>query len=115
MPRLSVALGSRVAIEAVVPRDVRLDADDRLDARVAAERIEVDRALEGSVVGKSDVRHVQSLSASDEVAETGQPVEQAVLAMRVQMDEVLCDDPAPRTCRSRKRGGLAKSSWTEYR
>ena len=115
MPGLSVAFGSRVAVEPVVPCDVGLDADDRFDARVSAKGVKVDRAVEGSVVGERERRHIEGLGAADEIAEAGQPVEQAVLAMRVQMDEVLCDDPAPRTCRSRKRGGLAKSSWTEYR
>src|SRR2546428_7899930 len=47
-----------------------------------------------------------------EVAETRQPVEQAVLAMRVQLDKVLGDGPGPRVSRSRKRGGgLVESSW----
>jgi hypothetical protein len=58
------------------------------------------------VVGEAECRHVQGFRARDEVAEAGQPVEQAVLAMGVQMDEVLGDDPAPRVRRSRKRGGV---------
>ena len=105
VPRLAVPLGPRVAVEAVVAGDVGLDADDRLDAGVAAERVEVDGAVKRAVIGEAERRHVQGLRARDEVAEAGQPVEQAVLAMGVQMHEVLGDDPAPRVCRSRKRGG----------
>ena len=37
-------------------------------------------------------RHIEGLGAADEIAEAGQPVEQAVLGVRVQMDEVLGDD-----------------------
>jgi hypothetical protein len=57
------------------------------------------------VIREAEGWHVQGLRAGNQVAEAGQPVEQAVLAMGVQVDEVLCDDPAPRVCRSRKRGG----------
>jgi hypothetical protein len=70
-------------IEAVVAGDVGLDADDRLDAGVAAERVEVDGAVQRAMIGEGEGGHVQSLRTSDEVAEAGQPVEQAVLAMGV--------------------------------
>ena len=106
VPGLAMPFGPRIAVETVVAGDVRLefahtptyihhgrlDTDDRFDAGVTAERVEVDRAVEGAVIGESERRHVQRFRACDEVAEAGQPVEQAVLGMRVQMDEVLGDD-----------------------
>jgi hypothetical protein len=48
------------------------------------------------VIGEAKGGHVQRFGARDEVAEARHPVEQAVLAMGVQMDELLGDDPAPR-------------------
>ena len=110
VPGLAVSFRSRIAIEPVVPGHVGLDADDRLDAGVTAERVKVDCAIEGAVIGEAERGHVQCLRARDEVAEAGQPVEQAVLAVCVQMDELLGDDPAPRVCRSRKRGGCPQST-----
>ena len=110
VPRFAVALRPRIPVEAVVPRDVRLDSDDRLDPRVSAERVEVDRAVERAVIGEPEGGHVQGLRTSDEVAQPRQPIEQAVFAMGVQMDEIPCDGPAPRMCRSRKPGGHGQSS-----
>ncbi len=114
VPGLAVALRSRIAIETVVAGDVGLDTDDRLDASVAAERVEVDRAIERAVIGEAERRHVQRLRARDEVAEAGQPIEQAVLAMGVQMDEVLGDD-LPHVCAARgSAAALMKSSRAEF-
>src|SRR3989454_6366161 len=90
--RLAVAFGSRVAVETALPRDVRFDAHDRLDAGVPAKRVEVDRAVERAVIGERQSGHIERLRAGDEVGEPRQPVEQAVLAMGVQMDELLSDD-----------------------
>ena len=92
VPGLAVALELRVPVEAARARDVRLDADDRVDARLAAERVEVDRAVERAVVGERERRHIQGFGARDEVAQAREPVEQAVLAMRMEVDELLGDD-----------------------
>src|SRR2546425_2344043 len=90
--RLAVTLGSRVAVETALSRDVRFDAHNRLDAGVPAKRVEVDRAVERPVVGQRQRGHIERLRTRDKVGEPRQPVEQAVLAMGVQMDELLGDD-----------------------
>jgi hypothetical protein len=48
------------------------------------------------VVGEGEGWHVEGLRARDEIAESRQPVEQAVFAVGVQMNEVPGDGPAPR-------------------
>src|SRR5207302_10210809 len=47
--RLAVSLDARIAVEAAVARHVGLDPDDRLDAGVPAQRVKVDRALDGAL------------------------------------------------------------------
>ena len=89
--RLPVALDLRVAVEAAATGDVRLDADDRLDAGGLRGRVEVDRAIERPVVGEGEGGHLEGLRAGDEVAQPRHPVEQAVFTVRVQVDERLRD------------------------
>ena len=96
MEGLSVSLDPRVTVEAAVARDVRLDTHDGFDARVAAERVEVDRSVERAVIGERERGHPKRFRARYQVGETGQPVEQAVLAVRVKVDELFGDSPAPR-------------------
>ena len=84
-----MTLDTWVAVKAAVARDVRLDADDRLDACLAGRDVEVDGAVERAVVGEGQRRHPELLRSCDEVGDAGQPVEQAVLAVRVEMDELL--------------------------
>ena len=91
MERLAVALDLRVAVEAAPARDVRLDPDDRLDARGLRGGVEVDRAVQGAVVGEGEGRHLERLRARDEVAQARHAVEQAVLTVSVQVDERLRD------------------------
>ena len=86
---LAVTFDSRVALEAVRARDVRLGADDRPNAGLARLHVEVDRAVERAVIGERERGHLELFGARDEVADTREPVEQAVLAMRVEVDELL--------------------------
>ena len=93
---LAVSFDPRIAVEAALSRDVGLDANDWLDAGVAAERVEVDRAVEGAVIGQGERGHAERFRPCDQIGKTRQPVKQAVFAMRVEVDELLGDDPAPR-------------------
>ena len=98
---LSVSLDPRVTVEAAVARDVRLDTHDGFDARVAAERVEVDRSVERAVIGERERGHPERFRARHQIGEAGQPVEQAVLAVRVKVDELL-GDSLPHACARRK-------------
>ena len=101
--RLAVAFDARVSIEAAVARDVRLDADDRLDACLAGLHVEIDRAVQRTVVRERECGHPELFRPSHEVGDAGQPVKQAVLAVRVEMNELLDGDL---TCRWRKPRGM---------
>ncbi len=86
---LPVALDPRIAVEAAVARDVRLDADDRFYTRLAGGDVEVDRAVERAVIGERQRRHAELFRARHEVGDAREPIEQAVFAMRVEVDELL--------------------------
>jgi len=72
---------------AALGRDVRLDADDRLDLRLAAGLVELDGAVQVAVVGERHGRHLLLGRAPCELGEAACAVEQAVLAVVVQMDK----------------------------
>ena len=94
--RLAVPLDARVAVVPAVARDVGLDADDRLDARLACGDVKVDRAVQGAVIGERQRRHLQLFRARHEIAHAREPVEQAVLAVRVEVDELRDERPLHR-------------------
>jgi len=98
--RLPVPLHLRVAVGSAPASDVGLDADDRLDPGGLRGRVEIDRAVERTVVGECQGRHVEGLRARHEVTQPRQAVEQAVLTVGVQVDELLRDE-----------GTLSGSSW----
>ena len=91
MERLAVALHLRVAVVPRAASDVRLDADDGLDASRLRGGVEVDRTIERAVIGDGQGGHVQRLRARHEVAQAREPVEQAVLTVGVEVDELLGD------------------------
>ena len=74
------------------PGDVRLDADDRLDAALLAGLVERDRAVEGAVVGQGEAVEAERAGLADEVVDPPQPVEQAELRVDVQVGEVVRGD-----------------------
>ena len=69
--------------------DVRLDADDRLDALVDGRLVERDGAVEGAVVGEGEAVEALRAGLVDEVRDPPEPVEQAELRVRVEVDEVV--------------------------
>jgi hypothetical protein len=75
---------------AVVPapaRDIRLHAEDGLDAVLLGRFVEMNEPEETAVVGQRERGHVEFARAADEVFDLDRPVEQAELGMRMQMDE----------------------------
>ena len=83
----AVTFETRVALEAIRARDVRLDADDRLDARLVRRDVEIDRTVERSVIGERDRRHAELFRARDQIGDAREPVQQAVLAVGVKVNE----------------------------
>ncbi len=69
--------------------DVRLDADDRLDALRRRRLVERDGAVEGAVVGQREAVHPLRARLVDEVGDPPEAVEQAELGVGVEMDEVV--------------------------
>ena len=67
--------------------DVRLDADDRLDAGILRGLVELERREGVAVVGDRDRRHALADRLLDERADAGGPVEHRVLAVHVQVNE----------------------------
>ena len=74
------------------PGDVRLDADDRLDARLRGRLVERDRAVEGAVIRDGEAVEAVPDRRVHEVGDAPQPVEQAELRVGVEMDEVVGGD-----------------------
>ncbi len=85
---LAVALDARVAVEARVPRDIRLDADDRLYTGLACGDVEVDRAIERAVVRERQRRHLELFRTRHEVRDARKAIEKAVFAVCVEVDEL---------------------------
>ena len=71
-----------------VRRYVGLDAQDRLDALLAAGLVEGNRAVQIAVIRKGDRVHAEPLDAIDEGFHPVAPVEQRVLGVEVEVDEV---------------------------
>ena len=69
--------------------DVRLDADDRLDALRPRRLVERDRAVQGAVIGQGEAVEALRARLVDEVGDPPEPVEQAELGVRVEVDEVV--------------------------
>ena len=76
-------------------RDVRLGADDRLDAGVGRLFPEVIGAEHVAVVGDRDGRHRLVFRRLDELPDPGRAVEHRVLAVHVQVDEGIGGHGAP--------------------
>ncbi len=77
----------RLLVPAVLRRDVRLDADDRLDAGRAGLRPEVIGAVDVAVVGHGDRRHARLLALGEQVLQPRGTVQHRVLGVYVQVHE----------------------------
>ena len=75
-------------LEAGAGGDVDLAADDRLDAGGHRLLVELDGAEHVAVVGDRQGRHAAFLGALDQVADLDGAVEEAVLAVQMEMDEI---------------------------
>jgi hypothetical protein len=80
---LALLLGHRPA------GDIRLDADDRLDALRQRRLVEGDRAVEGAVVGQGEAIEALRARFVDEVCDPSEAIEKAELGVRVEVDEVV--------------------------
>ena len=68
--------------------DVRLDADDRLNPKLLCRLDELDRAVEGAVVGEGDGVHPKALRLLHQRLQVAHAVEQAELAVDVEVRKV---------------------------
>ena len=66
--------------------EVRLEAEDRLDAGLAARLVVLDRAVHHPMVGEPKGRHLELRRPSRKVADLARSVEQRVLAVDVKVD-----------------------------
>ena len=69
--------------------DVRLDADDRLDALVLRGLVEGDGAVEGAMVGDGHRIHALGGRRVDQLRDPAEAVEQAEFGMGVEVGEVV--------------------------
>ena len=90
MERLAVRLAFLVAHRA--PGDVRLHADDRLDARLRRRLVERHGPVQRAVVGHGEAVEAVLDARVDEVRDPAEPVEQAELGVGVEVDEVVRGD-----------------------
>ena len=84
--RLRVGLALLVGHRA--SRDVRLDADDRLDVPGLGRLVERDGAVQRAMVGDREAVEALHAGLIDEVRDPSEPVEQAELGVGVEMREV---------------------------
>ena len=87
IPFVPVAPRARRPIGPLPGSDVRFDADDRDDPRRLRLAEELDRPEQVPVVRQRHRRHPQRLDPLDQVGDLARPVEQAVVAVAVQVDE----------------------------
>ena len=85
--RLGVCLA--FAVPHAPPSDVRLDAEDRLDARRGARLVERDRAVEGPMVGQGEAVEAVSRGRVDELRDPPQAIEKTELRVDVEVGEVV--------------------------
>ena len=85
--RRVAALGPGGPLAPVAGRDVGLVANDRVDARRLALAVKLDRPIEVAVVGEGQRVHAAGLGVRNEFGDAIRAVEQAVMAVTVQMHE----------------------------
>ena len=82
-----VASTSSVAIDPAALGNVGLDADNWLDPRLARSLVELDRTEHVAVIGERKSRHAGVLRCRDDVVQSVSTVEEAVLAMAMEMNK----------------------------
>ena len=83
-----VAVPRQLPVGVLLRGDVGLDPEDRLDARLARLLVELDRPEHVAVVGQGHGGHLRLDRRGDHVVEAVGAVEEAELAVEVQVDEV---------------------------
>ena len=83
-----VAAPGRVSVEAATLGYVGFDPQDRLDADLASALVELDGTEHVAMIGQGDGRHAKGLRPFEDVLEAVGAVEQAELAVEVEMGEV---------------------------
>ena len=85
---LAVVIGAAVFLEAGGFDEVELAADDGLDALGLGGVVELDRAVEIAVVGKGEGGHAEFHGPVHEPVDAAGAIEEAVVAVDVEMDEI---------------------------
>jgi hypothetical protein len=80
-------LPSRAAIEAAARRNIRFVADDRIEPRVAAGDVELERAVQVAVIGNRQGVHAQLFGPRDKRLDRARSIQEAVMAMAMQMSK----------------------------
>ncbi len=108
--RLGVGLALLVAHRPA--GDIRLDADDRLDALRSRGLVEGDRAVQGAVVGDRQRIHAQLGGRVDQLGDPAEPVEEAEFGVDVEVREVVRGDGHGRSMirRPTSRGAASRAS-----
>jgi hypothetical protein len=81
------ANGSGLFLEAAARRNIGFIAQDRIDARRFCLSVELESPVQIAVVGQSQTVHAQGLGAIDESLNRTGAVEQAEVAMAMQVDK----------------------------
>ena len=81
---------SRLLMESAARGDVRLHAEDRVDAQFLGGLVELDRPVQISMIGQRQGRHSQGLRPFEQTSDGTGAVQQAVVAMTMQMGERKC-------------------------
>ena len=74
-------------MEAAAGGDVGLEPEDRIDAQFLGRLIELQRPVQIAVIGQRQGGHPQGLRPFEQSADRAGPVQQAVVAMAMQMGE----------------------------
>ena len=82
-----IAAAAGLALGALAGGDVGLVAEDRIEAGCGAFAVELDGAVQVAVIGQGQGVHAQFLGVRDQLGDAAGAVEQAVMAVAVQMNE----------------------------
>ena len=91
-----ILLAAGVFLKPAAGRDVGLVADHRVDTGRLRRLVKLERAVKVAVVGDREGVHPQLDRAIDESIDRARPVEQAVVAVAVEMGEMLRAHPCAR-------------------
>ncbi len=84
---VGIAVDPSLAQQPRARGDVDLAADDRLDPRVLARLVEVDRAVHHAVVGHGERGHLELGRTCHERGDAARPIEQRILGVVMEVDK----------------------------